>query len=318
MTRSSTFAIARLATRRSAALAAAFVGLVNIGSTLTPNIRWRGHLLLEYEPVQAMRLFHALALPAGAALLLVAPYLLKRRRRAWQAAVVLMLALGLFDLLKGLDFEETMLTLGGRRGAGVRPGRVQRQRTTRSRFAPRCGASRSWGWWALPSAAVATWATEGHPSWGTRDARDVRPPSAGHAGPIHYHHSLVPLGVHMLEAGDAVLDRVCRVPPARGAQGAPRPGRPRGRCPTWSARTARHARRSSTSAATSSICSARTCGRSSATGSRPACYCCRETVGTKTRSRAAHQLRAFAGASGAGSARTAPASGCAGGTSCSG
>src|SRR5579862_3933199 len=95
-----------------AAAAAAVVGLINIASALTPNIRWRGHLLLEFEPVEAIRLFHALALPAGAALLLVAPYLAKRRRRALQTAAVLMIALGLFDLLKGLDFEETTLTWG--------------------------------------------------------------------------------------------------------------------------------------------------------------------------------------------------------------
>src|ERR1700748_532148 len=95
-----------------AAAAAAMVGVVNIASALTPNIRWRGHLLLEFEPVEAIRLFHALALPAGAALLLVAPYLAKRRRRALQTAVVLMIALGLFDLLKGLDLEEAILTWG--------------------------------------------------------------------------------------------------------------------------------------------------------------------------------------------------------------
>jgi lysyl-tRNA synthetase class 2 len=93
-----------------AALAAAVVGLINLASALSPNIRWRGHLLLALEPVEAMRLFHALALPAGLALVLVAPYLAKRRRRAWQLAVGLMLALGLFDLLKGLDFEETLIT----------------------------------------------------------------------------------------------------------------------------------------------------------------------------------------------------------------
>ena len=93
-----------------AAIASALVGAINLASALTPNIRWRGHLLLEFEPVEAMRLFHALALPAGAALLLVAPYLAKRRRRAWQVAIVLMIALGLFDLLKGLDFEETIIT----------------------------------------------------------------------------------------------------------------------------------------------------------------------------------------------------------------
>jgi lysyl-tRNA synthetase, class II len=97
---------------RFAALSAALVGAINVASALTPTIRWRGHLLLSYEPVQAMRLFHGLALPAGAALLLVAPYLLKRRRRAWQIAIWLMLALGAFDLLKGLDFEETAITWG--------------------------------------------------------------------------------------------------------------------------------------------------------------------------------------------------------------
>src|SRR5579859_4758322 len=74
-----------------AAIAAGLIGLVNIGSALTPDVRWRGHLLLQFEPVEWMRLFHALALPAGAALLLVAPYLAKRRRRAWQVGIVLAL-----------------------------------------------------------------------------------------------------------------------------------------------------------------------------------------------------------------------------------
>jgi lysyl-tRNA synthetase, class II len=97
---------------RLAALAAAMVGIVNVASSLTPNIRWRGHALLQLEPVEAIHIFHALALPAGLALLLVAPYLLKRRRRALQVAIGLMLALGLFDLLKGLDFEETAITWG--------------------------------------------------------------------------------------------------------------------------------------------------------------------------------------------------------------
>ncbi len=95
---------------RLAALSAALVGAINVGSSLTPNIRWRGHLLLSYEPVQAMQLFHALALPAGAALLLAAPYLGKRRRRAWQLAIGLMLALGAFDVLKGFDLEEAAIT----------------------------------------------------------------------------------------------------------------------------------------------------------------------------------------------------------------
>ncbi len=35
-----------------AATAAAMVGLINVASALTPNIRWRGHLLLDFEPVE--------------------------------------------------------------------------------------------------------------------------------------------------------------------------------------------------------------------------------------------------------------------------
>src|ERR1700677_189419 len=90
---------------RFAAALTALVGAVNIASALTPDIRWRGHLLLEVEALHTIELFHALALPAGAALLLVAPYLFKRRRRARQIAFALLVTLGIVNLLKGLDYE---------------------------------------------------------------------------------------------------------------------------------------------------------------------------------------------------------------------
>jgi lysyl-tRNA synthetase class 2 len=193
-----------------AALAAAFVGLVNIGSALTPNIRWRGHLLLDVEPVEAIRLFHALALPAGAALLLVAPYLWGRRRRAWQAAVVLMLALGLFDLLKGLDVEETAITWGaaavllvGRDAFGVRHEPITLRSTV----------------WRVPllgllwvgCAALATWASQGHPS-GSSVLRETLALLRWQPGPIHfkhhtafdYHFAWIPLAVHLIELGTLV------------------------------------------------------------------------------------------------------------------
>lgn len=80
-------------------------GLVNIASALAPDIRWRGHLLLQVEALETIKFFHALALPAGAALLLVSPYLLKRRRRARKVAFTLLVAIGVVNLLKGLDFE---------------------------------------------------------------------------------------------------------------------------------------------------------------------------------------------------------------------
>ncbi len=188
-----------------AAVAATIVGATNIASALTPNIRWRGHLLLAFEPVEAMRLFHALALPAGAALLLVAPYLAKRRRRAWQAGLVLMITLGLFDLLKGLDFEETIITWAaaavlilGRAAFRVRHDPI----TLRSAIwrAPLLGAA------GLAAAALATWAAQGHPSLRTVAAETIDLLRWQH-GLIHYHHAVawIPLGVHLLELGTLLM-----------------------------------------------------------------------------------------------------------------
>ena len=184
-----------------AAVAAALVGLVNIASTLTPNIRWRGHLLLEFEPVEAIRLFHALSLPAGAALLLVAPYLAKRRRRAMQTAVALMLALGVFDLLKGLDFEETILTWG------VAVALIVSRDAFTVRHDPNTLRSAVWRVpvLALVGLAVAMFAvwTGSHASFGnvateTFDLLRYQP------GPMHFHHH-IPIGVHMLEIGTLLM-----------------------------------------------------------------------------------------------------------------
>ena len=93
-----------------AAAAAVVTGIVNLCSALTPNVSWRGHLLLEVEPVTALPVFHALALPASAALIVTAFYLARCRRRALYAALCFLLLLGAFDLLKGLDLEEALLS----------------------------------------------------------------------------------------------------------------------------------------------------------------------------------------------------------------
>jgi lysyl-tRNA synthetase, class II len=208
-----------------AALSAAFVGLVNIASALTPNIRWRGHLLLNVEPVQTMRLFHALELPAGGALLLVAPYLLKRRRRAWQAALVLMLALGLFDLLKGLDFEETAITwatAGVLACAGSAFPVRQEPITLRSAIwrVPLLGIL------GLIAAGLATWASQGHPSWGliVRETGDLL---RWQGGPIHYHHhhfAWIPLAVHLTELTTLVAIAYVVFRPLAAPRGLPEPG----------------------------------------------------------------------------------------------
>ena len=95
-----------------AALLALAVAAVNLVSALTPNIPSRAHLLLQVEPLSALPVFHALALPAAAALALVAFSLGRRRRRALHVAVLLLIALGVVDLLKGLDVEEAALSFG--------------------------------------------------------------------------------------------------------------------------------------------------------------------------------------------------------------
>jgi lysyl-tRNA synthetase class 2 len=91
-----------------AAVAAATIALVDLLSALTPNVAWRGHLLLKIEAVQELRVFHALAIPVAVVLLVSAYYLARRRLRALQLAITLLVALGIFNLFKGLDVEEAV------------------------------------------------------------------------------------------------------------------------------------------------------------------------------------------------------------------
>jgi lysyl-tRNA synthetase, class II len=95
-----------------AAVGVALVALVDLVSAVTPNISWRGEVLLSVEPVDVMRASHALAVPVSFALLVTAYYLYRRRRRALQVALVLMAALTVFNVVKGLDVEEAILTAG--------------------------------------------------------------------------------------------------------------------------------------------------------------------------------------------------------------
>ncbi len=190
-----------------AAVGAALIGLINIASALTPNIRWRGHLLLSFEPVEAVRIFHAIALPAGAALVLVAPYLVKRRRRAWHIAITLMLVLGLVDLLKGLDFEETVVTwaAAGLLLAGRPQFTVHHDPITLRSAIWRVPAL---GLLGLVIATIATWGSQGHPSVSSV-VRETGALLRFHPGPIHFarhaafHHTFawIPLSVHLLEIG---------------------------------------------------------------------------------------------------------------------
>jgi lysyl-tRNA synthetase class 2 len=93
-----------------AAVGVALVAIVDLVSAVTPNISWRGEVLLQVEPVDVMRATHALAVPVSVALLVTAYYLYRRRQRALQLAIGLMAALTVFNVVKGLDIEEAVLT----------------------------------------------------------------------------------------------------------------------------------------------------------------------------------------------------------------
>jgi lysyl-tRNA synthetase, class II len=91
-----------------AALAAVLAGLVNLASAVTPGIEWRDHLLLQVAPFAALRISHAIAVPASMLLFVTAPYLWRRREGALRLAVVVLVGLGVLNLLKGLDLEEAV------------------------------------------------------------------------------------------------------------------------------------------------------------------------------------------------------------------
>ena len=93
-----------------AGLVVGIAGVVNLVSALKPSFGWHGHLLLNAKGIGAVPEFHALALPASVVLLATAIYLAKRRRRAYRVAFVVLLALGAFDILKGIDLVEALLS----------------------------------------------------------------------------------------------------------------------------------------------------------------------------------------------------------------
>jgi lysyl-tRNA synthetase class 2 len=88
------------------------VGLLNVASALTPNLAERARLLLHIEDSEFVPLAHALALSAGVALVVLAVYLGRRRRRALVLAVAVLLAAGVLNLVKGLDIEEAAINWG--------------------------------------------------------------------------------------------------------------------------------------------------------------------------------------------------------------
>jgi lysylphosphatidylglycerol synthetase-like protein (DUF2156 family) len=126
---------AAAAFRRAGALATLLAGLLTLVSAVSANDPARSGVLLTVEPAPVVAIGHALAAMAGLGLLLLAGGVLEGKRRAVDAAILLLLAAGLLHIVKGLDYEEgavalaaaAMLAAGRRsftRGCASRPGPV--------------------------------------------------------------------------------------------------------------------------------------------------------------------------------------------------
>jgi lysyl-tRNA synthetase class 2 len=187
-----------------AGVGVAVFALVNLLSAVTPNIHWRHRLLLRIEPIQELHVFHALAVPVSIALFVSAYYLYRRRLRALQLAVLLLVALGVLNLLKGLDYEEALadFALAGILFAGRGTFYVRHEP-----LGPRAAAMRA------PVVAAAAFlisftlvATLGHASL-TTDVRETGDLLAWQRGPIVFSDELhrLDLAVGLIGLGALLL-----------------------------------------------------------------------------------------------------------------
>jgi lysyl-tRNA synthetase, class II len=93
------------------AWAAALVGAIGLVSALTPEMANRVRLLKGVLPPGWPEAARVLTVAFGIGLIWLARSLAKRRRRAWQLAVGVVVASAAAHLAKGLDFEEAAVSL---------------------------------------------------------------------------------------------------------------------------------------------------------------------------------------------------------------
>ena len=91
-------------TRRLAALATALAGVVTLASSLSANAPGRQAYLEAFEPGSAQAAAHALGVVGGLLTLWLAAGVLRGRRSAARAAVVVLCVLAVIHLAKGLDY----------------------------------------------------------------------------------------------------------------------------------------------------------------------------------------------------------------------
>jgi phosphatidylglycerol lysyltransferase len=94
----------------SAAFLTGLVGVVNLVSAVTPNLHERSHWLKQFLPFDIRASGHIFAALTGFVLLTLAANLLRRKRLAWLLTITLLIISIVSHLIKGLDFEESLLS----------------------------------------------------------------------------------------------------------------------------------------------------------------------------------------------------------------
>ncbi len=97
--------------RRIASFAILFAGLVDVLDAITPPLRGRLHVLLEFLPLRATVAAGTLVALAGLALIALGRGILRGQRLAWRVALVLLSVTLVLHLLAGGDIEESLLAL---------------------------------------------------------------------------------------------------------------------------------------------------------------------------------------------------------------
>ena len=100
-----------LSAERILAGAAAFVGMIGLVSALTPEMVHRHEIVQGVLPPGGPEAARVLTVAIGLGLIWLSRSLARRRRRAWQLAVAVVVASAAAHLAKGLDFEEAAISL---------------------------------------------------------------------------------------------------------------------------------------------------------------------------------------------------------------
>ncbi len=96
---------------RVAALLTALMGLLDVGSAVTPSIPERVAQIADWSPLEVRHGLHLAAALSGFALLLLAIGLARRKQAAWLLTQIALTVSAFSHVLKGLDYEEAAVSV---------------------------------------------------------------------------------------------------------------------------------------------------------------------------------------------------------------